>query len=129
MPSNVETETVEAAVRASYEAQRDAMVAGDADVLAEQLADSFTLTHMTSYVQSRHEWLEQVASGAMTYHSMDDVALSVEDADTAEPVLTVRTRTDATIWGARSLWPLLLEIHFVHDGGAWMAARTVASTW
>jgi len=69
------------------------------------------------------------ASGAMTYHSMDDVGLSVEDTDTGNPVLTVRTRTDATIWGGRGRWPLQLEIHFVHEGTAWIAARTVASTW
>src|SRR4051794_40566463 len=89
---------VKAAVRAGYEAQRDAMVAGDAEALGEQLAQGFTLTHMTGYLQTRQEWLAQVASGEMTYHSIDDVAVDVSDADSAEPVLTVRSRTDATIW-------------------------------
>lgn len=132
MPSDhgdVRAGGVEAAVRASYQAQHEAMVTGDVDALADQLADGFTLTHMTGYVQSRREWLEQVASGAMTYHSITDVALSLDHVDTAEPVLTVRTRTDATIWGSRGTWPLQLRIHFVHDGTRWMAARTVASTW
>lgn len=120
---------VEAVVRVSYDAQRAAMVTGDAHALGGQLAHGFTLTHMTGYVQSRREWLEQVGSGEMTYHSVEDVAVSVEDADAGAPVLTARTRTDATIWGGRGVWPLQLEIHFAHDGDRWVAARTVASTW
>jgi hypothetical protein len=126
---NSEANTVEAAVRAGYEAQREAMVTADAEALGRQLDDGFTLTHMTGYVQSRREWLEQVSSGEMTYQAMSDVAVSVDGPDTDEPVLTVRTRTDATIWGGRGVWPLQLEIHFVHRGGRWVAARTVASTW
>jgi hypothetical protein len=127
--SDTDLTAIEAAVRASYRDQREAMVAGDADALGEQLAEDFTLTHMTGYVQSRRQWLEQVASGEMTYHSMEDVTLTVRDADTDEPVLTATTRTDATIWDGRGVWPLRLEVHFVHDGQTWLAARTVASTW
>jgi uncharacterized protein DUF4440 len=123
------TAGVEAAVRASYDAQREAMVAGNAHALGGQLAPGFTLTHMTGYVQSRREWLEQVDSGEMTYHWMEDVTVSVGDADTGAPVLTARTHTDATIWGGRGVWPLQLEIHFSHDGDRWVASRTVASTW
>jgi hypothetical protein len=67
------------------------VVTGDAEALGEQLAQGFTLTHMTGYLQTRQEWLAQVASGEMTYHSIDDdVAVDVRDADSAEPVLTVR---------------------------------------
>jgi hypothetical protein len=129
MPNDVEPNAVEEAVRAGYQAQREAMVAGDAEALADQLAADFTLTHMTGYLQSRREWLAQVASGEMSYHAMEDVAVSVKDADTSEPVLTARTRTDATIWGGRGVWPLQLEIHFERRDGRWLAAETIASTW
>src|SRR4051812_39638487 len=104
----------EAALRENYEAQRAGMLAGDSEALGELLADGFTLTHMTGYEQSRSEWLGQVSSGEMTYHSMQDVAVTVNlGGDT--PVLTARTRTDATIWGGRGGWPLQLEIHFTHE--------------
>ena len=110
-----------------WAAQRDAMVDADADALGAELAEGFTLTHMTGYVQSRGDWLDDVASGEMTYHAIRDMDVSVDDAD--PPVLTVRTRTDATIWGSRGTWRLQLEIHFarVHEG--WQATHTVASTW
>ncbi|SDF08298.1 protein of unknown function [Blastococcus fimeti] len=119
---------IAAAVLANYEGQRRAMVAGDADALDGLLAADFTLVHMTGYRQSKAEWLADVRSGAMTYSSMEDVDVSVDVSGDA-PVVTARTRTAATIWGASGTWPLQLRISFVHDGSAWVAAGTVASTW
>jgi len=116
------------AVLAGYEGQRRAMVAGDADALGALLAGDFTLVHMTGYRQPRAEWLADVRSGAMTYHSMEDVDVSVDVSGEAREV-TPRTRTAATIWGATGTWPLQLRITFAHDGTAWIAAGTVASTW
>ena len=119
---------VAAAVRANYEAQRDAMVAGDADRLGELLTDGFTLTHMTGYQQPKAEWLADVGSGAMTYHTIKDVDVTVE-LDDATPMVTASTRTEATIWGSNGTWPLRLRIRFSHERGSWLASETVASTW
>src|SRR4051812_36203151 len=104
------------------------MVAGDADALGALLAEEFTLVHMTGYRQPKDQWLADVRSGAMTYHSMADIDVSV-DASSGSPVLTARTRTEATIWGAHGTWPLQLRIAFTRADGAWIAAGTVASTW
>jgi Domain of unknown function (DUF4440) len=121
---------VAAAVRANYEAQRDAMVAGDADKLGELLTDGFTLTHMTGYRQHKAEWLADVRSGAMTYHAVDDVDVDVTvELDNVTPVVTARTWTEATIWGSNGTWPLRLRIRFTHERGSWLASDTVASTW
>lgn len=116
------------AVRANYVAQREAMVAGDADKLGAQLTEEFTLTHMTGYRQSKAEWLADVRSGAMTYHAIDDVEVSV-DVEGAVPIVTARTRTEATVWGGHGVWPLELRIRLTGTGGTWLAADTVASTW
>ena len=119
---------VAATVRANYAAQRDAMVAGDADALGAQLADGFTLTHMTGYRQAGAEWLADVRSGEMAYHAVEDVEVLV-DVDGGTPVLTARTRTEATIWGGHGTWPLQLRIRFTRNDGFWLAADTVASIW
>jgi hypothetical protein len=119
---------IRAAVLANYEAQRRAMVAGDAEALGALLADVFTLVHMTGYRQPKVEWLADVRSGAMTYHSMEDVDVSVDVSGDA-PEVTARTRTAATIWGASGTWPLQLRITFKRAGSSWIAAGTVASTW
>jgi hypothetical protein len=116
------------AVLANYEAQCQAMVDGDADALSALLAGDFTLVHMTGYRQPKAEWLADVRSGAMTYDLMEHVDVDVDLSGDA-PVVTARTRTAATIWGASGTWPLQLRISFIHDGIAWLAMGTVASTW
>ncbi|MBH0121381.1 nuclear transport factor 2 family protein [Rhodococcus sp. CX] len=120
---------VEAAVRENYTHQRTAMINGDAAALSKLLGRDFTLTHMTGYEQSKAEWLADVASGRMRYHAIEDIAVDVET-DDGPPVLTARTRTEATIWGGHGTWPLQLEIHYTVTGdGRWVAERTRASTW
>jgi len=115
-------------VRANYAVQRQAMVDGDAAALGALLAEGFTLTHMTGYRQPKAEWLADVRSGRMTYPAMEDVEVSI-DVSGSSPVLTARTRTEATIWGGRGTWPLQLRIRFTFDGTAWLGASTVASVW
>jgi hypothetical protein len=119
---------VTAAVGVNYAAQRDAMVAGDADALDVLLAEGFTLTHMTGYVQSGQDWLADVRSGAMTYHAVNDVDVFV-DLDGGAPVVHANTVTEATIWGSHGTWPLKLRIHYTCQAGSWLALRTGASIW
>jgi hypothetical protein len=128
MPGGDRGADAEAAVRSNYEAQRAAMVQGDADTLGALLTDGFTLTHLTGYRQPKAEWLADVRSGAMTYHAVRDVEVSVDVSGPA-PVLTARTRTEATIWGGSGTWSLQLRIRFTFDGTDWLAADTVASVW
>jgi ketosteroid isomerase-like protein len=128
MPVDEGGTDVAAAVRVNYESQRQAMVAGDADALGALLADDFTLTHMTGYLQPKAKWLADVRSGEMTYHVIEDVVVAV-DVSGDTPVVTARTRTEATIWGSHGTWPLELTIHFSHVGVSWMASHTVASSW
>ena len=126
---NTETATgIRDAVLANYAAQCQAMVAGDADALGALLAEDFTLVHMTGYRQPKAEWLADVRSGQMTYHSVADVEVTV-DVSGGSPVLHARTRTEATIWGGHGVWPLRLRITYRQQGGAWVAAGSVASTW
>ena len=118
----------ERAIRANYQQQRRAMVAGDADALDNLLAGGFTLTHMTGYRQLREEWLADIRSSRMAYHDMDDVEVSVTLHDKTA-VLTARTVTKATIWGSHGTWRLRLRIHYANDGESWLPTSTVASTW
>lgn len=113
---------------ACWDAQQAAMTGADAGALGELLAPGFVLVHMTGYRQDRDEWLADVASGAMTYHRIDTVDAMATGTGT-EPVLTVRTHTAATIWGAHGTWPLQLAITFTRAGDGWVQTGTVASTW
>ncbi|PPL17969.1 hypothetical protein GY24_10945 [Microterricola pindariensis] len=104
------------------------MVLGDTNALDDLLDEGFTLTHMTGYVQSKAEWLADIDADRMHY----DVVDTVETLVTFEhetPVLTARSLTEATIWGAHSSWRLQLRIYFVIRDGRWLGARSIASTW
>jgi hypothetical protein len=115
-------------IKALHEAMFEAMVAGDVAELDGILAEGFTLTHMTGYVQSRSEWFEAIESGEMQYHRMETVE-ATHGTDPTVPELTARTHTDATIRGSRATWRLTLRSWFEPHGGGWVITRTVASSW
>ncbi len=109
---------------AVWDVIRAAMVSADTDTLSDVLAESFTLTHMTGFVQSHSDWLAAIDTADMQYHRIVDVDLVASpDGD----AVTVRTRTDATIWGGRGQWPLQLRIDV--DVRRQVATRMIATTW
>ncbi|MED5802751.1 nuclear transport factor 2 family protein [Gordonia sp. Z-3] len=116
-------------VEAAYAALRDAMTDGDTATLDDLLDREFTLTHMTGLVQPRREWLQEIDSGSMTYHTISDVDITAREDTLGLPQLTVRTLTDATIWGTRHTWRLVLEVHFAPLREGWLITNVVASTW
>lgn len=123
-----ETERIEGELTHHYLAQCDAMIHADVAALGALLAPEFTLTHMTGYAQSKADWLDDIGSGRMAYHSIRNV--DVHSAVAGDGVsLTARSHTRATIWGGLGTWRLQLRVHFEATPEGWLATRTVASTW
>ena len=58
---------------------------------------------------------------------LDD--LLADDLDGATAVLVGRDVVDATIWGSRSTWNLQLTTTYEHRDDAWIAVRTIATTF
>lgn len=119
---------VETALRECWAAMREAMELGDVAGLDALLGEEYTLTHMTGLVQSKRDWLAAIDAGQMTYHRIDDVEIAVAAAGSA-PVVTVRTMTEATIYGFAGTWPLQLRSVYRPQSGEWVASDTVATTW
>lgn len=112
----------------AYRALLRAMVEGDTDSLDELLDEDFTLTHMTGYVQPKREWLAQIRDGHFDYHGVEEKDVTVEvEGGTAR--LVGRTVTDATVYGTRAPWRLQLALDYALTDGAWIALRSVASSW
>jgi ketosteroid isomerase-like protein len=118
----------EAEIHQSHRDMYQAMLARDVKTLKELLADEYTLTHITGYRQSKNEWLEQIASGEMQYHSAQERSATV-DVDGNKAVLVGRDRVDATIWGARGTYNLQLTTAFERRAGRWTPVGTVATTF
>jgi hypothetical protein len=83
-------DTIVAAVRRLHIELCEAMVAEDVESLEDILAEGFTLTHMTGYLQPRAEWLDDITSRQMQYHSMETVGVDVDFLG-GTPILTART--------------------------------------
>lgn len=122
------THDVHGPVVAAHRALYRGMLERDTAQLSNLLADDYTLTHMTGYVQPKAEWLAQIDSGQMRYHSARPHSVAVDiDGDTA--VLVGRDLVDATIWGSRGTWYLQLTTTYERHDDAWIAVRTVATTF
>jgi hypothetical protein len=121
-------QTTEAEVVAAYRAMYRGMLERDTGLLDDLLDSGYTLTHMTGYRQSRTEWLQQIDSGEMRYHSARPHSTSVEvTGDTA--ALVGKDVVDATIWGSRGTWNLQLTTNYERRDGTWIALHTVATTF
>ncbi|MFH9662616.1 nuclear transport factor 2 family protein [Streptomyces sp. NPDC017248] len=121
--------TAPTGLREAHRAYLDAMTEGDTTTLDGLLAQDFTLTHMTGYVQAKAEWLAQIRQGRFVYHSIEvkDTTFDIDDDGTAR--LTARTLTDATVYGTRANWRLRLATDYARHDDVWVAQRTVATTW
>ncbi|WP_069628761.1 nuclear transport factor 2 family protein [Streptomyces niveus] len=106
-------------LRDVHRAYLDAMREGDTQALDDLLGEDYTLTHMTGYVQPKAEWLAQMRQDRFVYHSIteQDITWEIEGDRTAR--LTVRTVTDATVYGTRSDWRLLLSTDHTRHDGVW----------
>ncbi|MEU5598431.1 nuclear transport factor 2 family protein [Streptomyces sp. NPDC020298] len=122
------SQTDREAILQAHHAYLDAMVEADTPSLDDLLDDGFTLTHMTGYVQPKAEWLAEMKAGQFVYHSIDEVDTAL-DLDGGTARLTVRTMTDAKVYGSRANWRLLLTTDYGHRGDTWIPLRTVATTW
>jgi hypothetical protein len=121
--SDEQTQLLEA-----YRAMYRGMLDQDTELLDNLLDAEYTLTHMTGYVQTKADWLAQVASGEMRYHSARPRDTTIEvTGDRA--VLVGRSVVDATIWGARGTWNLQLTTTYQRRDGDWTALDTVATTF
>jgi hypothetical protein len=117
-----------AEVLANWRAQLEAMVQGDTEALGELLAEGFTLTHMTGYVQPKEEWLAEMREGQFVYHTAQERETSLQlEGDRGR--LVGKILTDATVYGGRTAWRLQLAVDFARTPAGWLAARTEASTW
>lgn len=120
-PAHNNTADVDA-VRAVCAAQTAALVAGDAEALAELLDEGFTAGHIGGGSQTAADWVADVRSGRMQYHRVSDTRIGVKVASNTA-VAVVSSRVDATIWGARSVWPLISTLQLIRRPDGWKITR------
>lgn len=104
------------------------MIARDVSSLESLLDKNFTLTHITGYVQSKAEWLNEIKTESMKYYSFEPVSRKVNITGNTARVIQ-QNRLDARIWGSRNTWPLQQIFKLEKRNNQWIVLSSVASTF
>jgi hypothetical protein len=89
---------------------------------------NFTLTHITGYVQSKNEWLNEVTSERMKYYAYEEVKTFVE-VNGNKATFIGQNILDARIWGSRNKWPLQQTMQLENQNRNWIILNSVATTF
>ena len=100
-----------------------AMVDADTEKLGSMLADDIILRHITGQTQTKQEWLDEVASGSMDYHNIEqrDINIQFINSETADVSFT--SIITATIWGSNGTWTLHSTMRLAHINGHWIRVK------
>jgi hypothetical protein len=87
---------------------------------------TFTLTHITSYEQSKKEWFAEIEREGMKYYTYKEVKTSVEvNGDKA--TFVGQNLLDARIWGSRNTWRLQQKMQLEKRNSKWIILKSVAT--
>lgn len=90
------------------------------------LDSSFTLTHITGYVQPKQEWLLEIEKETMKYYSFTEITVFVNiHGDKA--VFIGQNVLDARIWGTRNKWRLQQTMQLEKRNDKWIILQSVAA--
>ena len=100
-----------------------AMVDADTEKLGSMMADDIILRHITGQTQTKQEWLDEVGSGSMDYHKIEqsDVNIRFINSETADVSFT--SVITATIWGSNGTWTLHNTMRLVRINGRWIRVK------
>ena len=113
-----------------YRQENQAMVDKDIVKLNEILSPSMQLQHMTSYMQPKLEWIDQIQNGEMKYFSSieENIKEIVIEGNSAS--LIGQNKVMASVWGSQvATWPLQMKMEFAKSNGKWTIANQIASTY
>ena len=87
------------------------------------MADDIILRHITGQTQTKQEWLNEVASGSMDYHKIEqrDVNIQFINSETADVSFT--SVITATIWGSYGTWTLHNTMRLARINGRWIRVK------
>lgn len=97
-----------------------AMTAADTTKFGAMIDDAIILRHISGMTQTKGEWLEEVASGSMTYHNIEKRDVKMVLNDDGSVVVSFTSVITATIWGSHGTWTLNGSMRLEKRGGHWI---------
>lgn len=118
------------AIMQLYRDENTAMVKKDINRLNKILASSMTLTHMTGYVQSKLEWIDQIQNDEMQYLSSKEDDIKNIEINGSKASLVGQNQVQAKIWGGGvNTWSLQMKMYYEKKNGEWIITNQIASTY
>ncbi|WP_339727783.1 nuclear transport factor 2 family protein [Maribacter stanieri] len=102
------------------------MINRDLEAMDKILDKSFTLTHITGYVQSRSDWLKEIEAETMKYYNYVPQSRDVNIAGKKAEVIEQNV-LDARIWGTWNKWGLQQTIQLEKRNNTWIILNSVAT--
>lgn len=119
--SENEWKTDRDAITAHYRARQRAMVDGDTAELQRLSTTDARAEHISGYDQLRDEWFDQIDSGYLDYHTIDNDSIPVTLTGPDRATLVSRSTNDVTIGGSRNTWQLESTAEYVKVSGRWLS--------
>lgn len=121
---NTDEENEKLAVLAALNARCQAMVKKDLNTLDEIVDDDIVIRHMTGTTQTKQEWIDDIASGALRYDSIEILDPTVEiNGDTA--TISYTSLIAANAYGSYSdSWRMSGTATYIKKNGKWIWSTT-----
>lgn len=100
------------------------MVEKDTVAMRTITDESFSITHITGYVQPRQEWFAEIDRESMKYYSAKEVAHKII-IEGNKAVFMNQNLLDARIWDSRNTWRLQQNMQLEKQGGKWIILNSV----
>ncbi|WP_128330695.1 nuclear transport factor 2 family protein [Apibacter sp. HY039] len=128
MQLNIKNKNIqlEEAIKQSIRQLIHSMVQNDLNTIDKLLDKDFTLTHITGYVQSKSEWLDNMRSEKMKYYSSKETELYLK-INYNKAIVLIRNYIDANIGGSRKNWRLQQKFELDNHDTSWIITKSVAS--
>ncbi|MGM5630809.1 nuclear transport factor 2 family protein [Apibacter raozihei] len=128
MQLNIKNKNIqlEEAIKQSIRQLIHSMVQNDLNTIDKLLDKDFTLTHITGYVQSKSEWLDNMRSEKMKYYSSKETELYLK-INYNKAIVLIRNYIDANIGGSRKNWRLQQKFELDNRDTSWIITKSVAS--
>lgn len=100
-----------------------AMVDADTEKLGSMMADDIILRHITGQTQTKQEWLDEVSSGSMDYHEIEQRDVNIQFIDNTTADVSYTSVIRATIWGSNGTWTLHNTMRLARINGHWIRVK------
>ncbi len=118
--SDNDTEKAREEIRQFLNEWRTAMVDADTEKLGSMLADDIILRHITGQTQTKQEWLDEVASGSMNYHGIEQRDINIKFINNEIADVAFTSIITATIRGSSGTWTLHSTMRLARVNGHWI---------